>query len=80
MSEPDAVVASSDHELTVVVFDDTWDAWTCERVTNVMMADNGMLILQGNAVIQQTDVNTVLAAYAQGCWKMWKLDTADVTD
>lgn len=63
-----------ERELRVKVYDKDGDLTTWERVTNIIMADNGMMCLQGNVVLGNEEINTVIGAYAAGYWSMWYID------
>jgi hypothetical protein len=64
-------------ELTVEVYDNEWDKDTFERVTEVKVGDNGILVLVGNIVIGNRETNTAITVYAPGAWSCWQIQRDD---
>lgn len=69
-----------DQEIAVRVYDVEWSARVYDRVTGINLADNGLLVLQGNVVLGNRDVNTGIAAYAPGAWQLYEIDSIEFRD
>lgn len=71
---------SLDQELSVRVYDSDWSCRIYERVTGINLADNGLLLIQGNVILNDRDVNTAIAAYAPGAWLLYEIDGIEFRD
>jgi hypothetical protein len=78
--EPEVGQHVLEQELALRVYDAEWKCRIYERVTGINLADNGLLVIQGNVIVNDRDANTGIAAYAPGAWQLYEIEGIEFRD